>query len=125
MYGDPEIRGRLAQLGVDINELDKRLLAAPAKPTVPRADEAATSASLRRSARRIATAQQQLQGFSGYSKYTPESELEFDPAKFKAQYFGKTPEELRTKFGAEADDIIAAKQLMFNRVKAADVKFTP
>src|SRR5208283_5637584 len=41
MYGDPQVRARMVELGVNLNELDKRLLAAPAKPTVPRADEAA------------------------------------------------------------------------------------
>src|SRR5208283_4593377 len=75
MYGDPEIRGRLQQLGVNLNELAKRILDAPAKPTVPRAAEAATNASLRRSARRIGAAQQRLQGFTQYTKYEPSGEL--------------------------------------------------
>jgi hypothetical protein len=79
MRTDPEVRGKLSELGVDLNELDKRLKNVTPKPSreaFEGADQAALTRSLKRNAARIGKAQRGLEGFTEYSKAPAQSELD-------------------------------------------------
>lgn len=87
MHNDPEVRGKLSELGVDLNELDKRLQNVEAKPSaggtaagkaVPNASSPAALESLRRSAGRIGKAQRGLEGFTGKYSRPPVEEPELN-----------------------------------------------
>ena len=78
MHQDPEVRAKLHAMGVNVNELDKRLQAIPKPAPVEGANEAATSEVLRRAAERIGEAQQKLEGFREYSEYFPGERFDFE-----------------------------------------------
>ena len=92
MHEDPEVRAKLHMMGVNINELDKRIQAIPRPAPVAGANEAATSEILRRSAQRIGEAQQKLEGFGGYSEYFPGERFDFEREVTEAKPKTETPE---------------------------------
>jgi hypothetical protein len=79
MKTDPEVRGKLSELGVDLNELDKRLKNVTPKPAgeaFEGADKEALARGLKRNAARIGKSQRGLEGFSEYSRPPAQSELD-------------------------------------------------
>jgi hypothetical protein len=94
MYTDREVRGRLLRLGVDLNELDRRLRKIPRPEAAEEPVEGGVGKSLGRAAERIGESQEGLKGFPGYSKYQPGAEFDFgtEPGvKFGEQEVAEKP----------------------------------